>query len=407
MAAGLCNQFTVSADLTPIILSPYWWQQDPFEVTNQMAVFRGFLGLGPIFGTSSQSYNMGKTSLSQQAPYTPIAVAAYITKWEANDPLVHYLASDLTDLNTSAAPQKYATAFTFNVLNYRYMPWGGNPLILNVDLNPCNLAIKDPLVYSSDEWNFPSGQPLNANWLGQVHRGTPWQTIYLKPSDILQSVGGLNTWMNWTGDPDAADASAMSPAQDWHLASLLASMFNTNDFRSLVSVNDPDPNAWLVVLDGLTALTNTASGEFDAILVSSNSPQAAIIASAVQSARNGQPSGFFRDAGDILSVSQLTTASPFLNIAFSNGISDAAYEELPGQLLSLVRADSIGSAAPVGGRIAVQFTGYDGHDYAIQTSPDLVNWSSISTNSPAGGMLNHTNPPANADKQFYRSVLMN
>jgi len=213
--------------------------------------------------------------------------------------------------------------------------------------------------------------------------------------------------MIWTGDPDAADASAMSPAQDWRLASLLASMFNTNDLRSLVSVNNPDPNAWLVLLDGLTALTNTASGVFDAILVSSNSPQASIIASAIQAARNGQQSGFFRDTGDILSVPSLTTTSPFLNAALSNGITDAVYEEIPSQLLSLVRADSIGSAAPASGRIAIQFTGYDGHDYAIQASSDLVNWSSISTNSLTGGMLNITNPPSNADKQFYRSVLLN
>ena len=195
------------------------------------------------------------------------------------------------------------------------MPWGGNPMYYAPDGNVYNSALKDPLVSSSDGWNFPSGQPLNASWLGQVHRGTPWQTIYLKPADILESGGGLSTWMNWTGDPEAADASAMSPAQDWHLASLLASMFNTNDFRSLVSVNAPDPNAWLVLLDGLTALTNAAPGEFDAILVSSNSPQASIIADAVHAARNGQPNGFFRDAGDILSVSQLTTASPFLNAA--------------------------------------------------------------------------------------------
>ncbi len=412
MVTGLYNQFTVSADLTPITLSPYWEQQDPASVTNQMAVFRGFLGLARFPGMSSQSYNMGKTYLSLQAPYTPVALVSYITKWGANYPLVHYLASDLTDLNTSSAPQKYAAAFTFNVLNDRCMPWGGTPSLPGPSpsfnsVNRFNYTIKDPLVYSSDAWNFPSGQPLNASWLGQIHRGTPWQTIYLKPCDILQSVGGLNTWTIWTGDPDAADASAMSPAQDWHLASLLASMFNTNDFRSLVSVNDPDPNAWLVLLDGLTALTNAAPGVFDAILISSNSPQASIIASAVQAARNGQPNGFFRDAGDILSVSQLNTASPFLNIALSDGVSDAAYEELPGQLLSLVRANSIGSAASAGGRIALQFTGYDGHEYAIQASSDLVNWNGISTNSPLGGILNMTNPPSNAGRQFFRSVLMN
>ena len=81
IAAGLANQFIVSAQLTPVILSPYWEQQDPVEVANQMAVFRGFLGLAQLPGVSSQSYNLGKQSLWQQAPYTPIALVAYITKW--------------------------------------------------------------------------------------------------------------------------------------------------------------------------------------------------------------------------------------------------------------------------------------------------------------------------------------
>jgi hypothetical protein len=292
-----------------------------------------------------------------------------------------------------------------SILNGRYRPWGGNPQ--GYDPNPYDASLKDPLVYASDYWNFPVGQPLNASWLGQVHRGTPWQTIYLKSTNILSTPGGLNTWMEVTGDANPSDAASMAPAQDWHLASLLASMFNTNDFRPLVSVNNPDPNAWLVLLDGLTALTNTAPGEFDTITISSNLPQASIIASAIQSARNGQPNGLFSDAGDVLSVPPLTTASPFLNTALVNGISDAAYEEIPSQLLSLVRADSIGSAVTANGQIAVQFTGYDGHEYAIQVSSDLVNWNSICTNSPAGGVLIITNPPPNADKQFYRSVLMN
>ena len=169
-----------------------------------------------------------------------------------------------------------------------------------------------------------------------------------------------------------------------------------------------DPNAWLVLLDGLTALTNTAPGEFDAILVSSNSPQASIIANAVHAGPERQPNGFFRDAGDILVGSAADHSFTVLeHRAVPTTISDAAYEEIPSQLLSLVRADSIGSVAPANGQIAIQFTGYDGHEYVIQCLSDLVNWSSFSTNSPAGGMLNFTNPPSNADKQFYRSVLIN
>jgi hypothetical protein len=291
------------------------------------------------------------------------------------------------------------------------MPWGGNLQYLGTDPNPYNSALKDPLVKNSDGWNFPNSQPLNSDWLGQIHRGTPWQTIYLKPTDILAS-GGITNWTTWTGDSNTNDAAAMAPIQDWHLASLLASMFNTNDFRPLLSVNNPDPNAWLIALDGLTALTNEDSGQLDAVIISSNSPQAAIIANAVETARSGQPNQFFRDAGDIFATPQLSKTSPFLELispnATTNFITDAAYEEIPSQLLSLIRSDSIGSVLTTNSQTMVQFTGYDGHDYAVETSTNLLQWTSIGTNSPAGGILNFPiNPAPGSPRQFYRSLLLN
>ncbi len=55
----------------------------------------------------------------------------------------------------------------------------------------------------SDNWNFPDGEPLNPDWIGQIHRGTPWQTLFLKATNILNLTGatsGLGTWTNWTGN---------------------------------------------------------------------------------------------------------------------------------------------------------------------------------------------------------------
>jgi hypothetical protein len=299
----------------------------------------------------------------------------------------------------------------------------------NVDPNPANLAFKDPLVRGSDYWDFPTNESSLGDWLGQIHRGTPWQTIYLKASDILGEIQspsgvniGTNTWMNWTEDFDATDASAMAPVRDWHMASLLTSMLNTNDLQSLFSVNNSNPNTWLVLLDGLTALTNNLpdslrlslgflSPQFGSLIISSNSPQALVIANAIQSARASQQGRFFSDVGGILAIPQLTEQSPFLNLSSSvqltNGISDEAYEMIPSQLLPLLRADSIGSIAPTNSQMQVQFTGYDDHMYAVQASSDLKNWTCISTNSPANGTFSLTiTAPVNSGPQFYRSVLL-
>jgi hypothetical protein len=359
-----------------------------------------------------------------QMPYTPSALVVQSIDWQVNDPLVHYMASDLNNPTAGAGLFKQSQWPGYlGRLNSRYRPWGGNPAYPGVDPNPYNLQVKDPLVSSSDDWDFPDSQSLYISWLGRVHRGTPWQTVYLKAPDVLTANGvlGTNIWINWTGDTNAADAAAMSPAQDWHLASLLACMFNTNDLRSLFSVNNPDPNAWQALLDGLTAQTNNLPDaqlqslvppQFGVFVMSSNSPQVSAIANAVEAARTGQPGQFFPDVGDVLTIPELTVNSPFLNwndsVQQQKGISDEAYEIIPSQLLPLLRADSIGSVATANGQVVLQFTGYDGHNYAIEVSSNLVNWTSIGTNCPVGGVFSFTNSPTlNANPQFYRSVLLN
>jgi hypothetical protein len=405
---GYVSQVGVSLGLYTPGASGTWDQTNPTLLQNEIDGFRAFYHLALLYPSNpgeSQIVALAQATNAMQAPYTPTATAFQHVTWQANDPLVHYIASDLQGAPGNSLDRNFNWPANLGLLNARYMPWGGNPNAPSSDQNPYNLAIKDPQVWSSDDWNFPNGQTLNPDWLGQVHRGTPWQTIFLKATNILATANGLAVWENWTGDLDATDAAAMAPVQDWHLASLLASLLNTNDLRSVPSVNNPDPNAWLVLLNGLTAWTNTLPDQFDAVVISSNSPQASVIANAIQSDRMNQPGRFFRDVGDILATPQLTEQSPFLNL--SSDISDEAYEIIPSQLLSLLRADSIGSITPVNGQTLVQFTGYDGHAYAIEASSDLINWVSISTNCPVNGMFGFTNSAApNANQQFYRSVLL-
>lgn len=413
MPYGIVNQVEVSLGAVNPIWNAAYWGTTQKQTYDEVNAFLAFMYEGRAFYLTYPGYQSNPSQIAaalltnaMQAPYTSTALAVEHINWQANDPLVHYIASDLNSLfNPNGLDHNINWPANLGQLNQRYTPWGGSPMFPNLDTNAYNLAIKDPLVWSSDNWNFPTGQTLNADWLGQVHRGTPWQTIFLKATNILAAPNGSAVWENWTGDSDSTDAAAMAPVQDWHLASLLASLLNTNDFRSVPSVNNPDPNAWLVLLNGLTAWTNTLPDQFDVVVISSNSPQASIIANAIQSARINQPGGFFRDVGDILTIPQLTEQSPFLNP--SSDISDEAYEIIPSQLLSLLRADSIGSIAPTNGQTLVQFTGYDGHAYAIQVSSDLMNWTTINTNSPANGIFNFTIPAAlNVNQQFYRSVLL-
>jgi hypothetical protein len=293
-----------------------------------------------------------------------------------------------------------------------------------VDKNPYNLAYRDPLVWGSDNWSFPSTNSLPLTTLGQIHRGTPWQTVYLKATNIWNYASanipayGATTWTNWTGDADPVDAAIELPVADWRLASLLTNWFTTNDATRLMSVNDGNTADWLNVLNGMTVQTNSATNaifyvppQFDAYVMSSNSSQAAVIAGAILQNLAGQPGQTWNFAGDILATSGLAEASPWLNTSnpaqVDYGISDQAYEAIPSQLLPLLRPDSAGAILQTNGGFNVRFSGSDGLAYMLQTSTDLANWKSISTNYPVqGGFTVPVVPLANMQNQFYRSVLL-
>ena len=422
---GIASQFGVS--LGASFNGAYWDEADLNRVKAEIDGFSVFMGLSPPFQPLPAGYtgvyNSYVTNTAVQVPYTPTVTTYEYTSWQANDPLVHSLASDLnysgfdpdansvhTGVNKLANRAVLPLLPDIGTLNAHYHPWGKvSQALLGVDQNGYNRAYKDPLVKQSDNWNFPNGQPLSPDWIGQVHRGTPWQTIFLKATNILNLTGttsGVTTWTNWTGNGNPSDAINTAPVNDWHMASLLSAIFNTNNLASRFPVNNPDPVAWQELFDGLTAFTNIPEA-LNAVLISSNSTEALVIASAIQSKRSVQPGQFFKDVGDILATPQLADQSPFLTgLNVKTGITDAAYEIIPSQLLSLLRADSIGSASLVDGQPLMQFTGYDGHTYAIQASSDLANWADVSTNCPANGVFSITNSTRlNADRQFYRSVL--
>ena len=275
------------------------------------------------------------------------------------------------------------------------------------------------MVTRPDCWDFPTNQPLGIDWVGQVHRGTPWQTIFLKSTNILQRTPIWDqdrAWQVWTGNPVwrpdwrgsgqiVSDAMFTVPTNDWRLASQLASLFNTNNPHALASANQTTIAGWTALLDGLTVLTNPVWGELDQVVLSSSSPQAGAIAAALLATRSSQPGQVFLDPSGILATPELSVNSPWLSS--SNTPNDQAFEILPSQLLAKLRPDSIGSVSSGGGQVQLQFTGFDGYPYAIQVSSNLVDWTSVSTNYPSQGIFQFLDmPPRDLPQRFYRSVLL-
>jgi hypothetical protein len=353
-------------------------------------------------------------------PFTPIVQTIMPMIWEANDPLVNQFADELFHAPRSGEIMRVIPPSNpspvmlqgLGYLNERYRPWANYiESELPLDPNAYNPALKDPLMRASDNWDFPINAPLDLENLGRIHRGTPWQTIYLKSADI-----DLPTWQYWTGHTDPAVAQQTQPRRDWSLITTLQALLNTNAPQQLLSVNDRNPTNWMAALDGLTVLTNigptgfSARPEFETLTIASNSWQALMLAEAIATTRANQPSHVFRSLGELFAIPELSLASPWLNPSTEyqrfRGMTDKAYEIIPAQLLSRVRADSIGEIHLDGSETKIQFSGYDGFPYAVERSPNLTNWTSISTNYPTNGVFQFDVSSAPRSNSFYRSVLL-
>jgi hypothetical protein len=323
------------------------------------------------FATFVNSQATNANDLVRQAPYTPTRKLVMSFLLQANDPLVHYTAADLgatnylTYLKANEISRISLTNIQFGGLSTRYAPWlnfrgPGNP-------NDYDLRVKDPLIRCSDDWQFPENAFPNVGWLGRVHRGTPWQTVYLK-SGIID----LTNWVSFSGHTNPLTAVLTHPMNDWKILDLFTTAPNDNATRGQLSINNTNEAAWHAVLDGVVVITNSAKANYSALVMDPNfhAQQLGTIISGINAARLSFPgymqpdgrvinytNGSFTSLGQLLSVPQLTLASPFLNTsnalnggpalfnpsAISNNpvlLSDAAYERIPQQILSLVRVGS-------------------------------------------------------------------
>jgi hypothetical protein len=280
-----------------------------------------------------------------------------------NDPLgvaSVYISSVPTDLK--AVPKQY-----------RYKPWSSSSGLTAIygDVEGANqIAYRDGLYSYSQASPFPAGTFPNVGWLGRVHRGTPWQTVYLK-----SATNNNTTWVNWTGDRLGnyfganypIDSMISQPTNDWLLMDLFTTSPNENASRGQLSVNQTNTAAWAAVLDGVCALSNSATGPVpwfidpaDRFLYTDPVSGTKYFTNSVQyiaSSINAQrmltnflvnppqpvyPGGVFTSAGQILSVPQLTVASPYITNGGvnTNFLSDAVMERIPQQIMSLLRLGS-------------------------------------------------------------------
>jgi hypothetical protein len=374
------------------------WNPDPQAaslggtVTAQQASFQAFFqplgSLGNVPAWSSYPPGNAPNYLSSvQAPYSPTRYGVGYVIMQANDPLVHYLASDMTPsqskpgltnrFNYNQVPPTL-TNLDLGQLNSNYQPWGGNPNFAATTwsaLTAYNLTLKDPLVRYSDNWDFPTNKLPGIGWLGRVHRGTPWQTVYLKASDLLNVIQiqtnqtlpfiitatnyvGRNIWAQWAGDTQLTydqyfDTFNTAPVQDRLLFDLFTTAFNDNATRGTLSVNQGAGSsdlaaglaAWSALFSGTVVLSNnldnaTAAGvshiQYQSALpgyfppsyvvaniqpagpwsILTNSAVGQIVQGINQTRTNTFlfPLQSFEHVGDILAVPQLTEQSPFLDV---------------------------------------------------------------------------------------------
>jgi hypothetical protein len=348
---------------------------------------------GETSGFNTFLYNGTQSPLqSNQVPFVATMNYTNCFSWSANDPLVHYTVSDLADLtqnglttnnfwtNNLARQVTTSNGTSFNVLMSnqrkinvrRYAPWNVRTGVQNPHdgtILPNQIAYVDPLIFSSSDWQFPTNKYPNVGWLGRVHRGTPWQTIYLKSPPMPDAVGiphvsivtysnrvsvtnvyaNRPSWEAWTGNnnywpgsTNVSDAGMMEPTNDWKILDLFTAAPNENASRGQLSINQSGLAAWSAVLNGVIVVSNSTTPTGTSFVgfpidPYTNSVAISNLVTAINNQRDTYPYKVFTSVGDVLSTPQLTVQSPFLNTGNASTLNDAAYERIPQQIMSLLR----------------------------------------------------------------------
>lgn len=292
-------------------------------------------------------------TLRAYAPFNPSVTVTVPMSWQANDPLVHYIARDMLYVEESGIARRikppgdtnFVVMENIGIKNKRYKPWP-TEVTSKSDPDAFNLTLKDPLMTASDDWQFPTNVLPTIGWLGRIHRGTPWQTIYLKASDLglqpqtystnlnnsttwVTSYGSFaNKWSRWTGNRDLRESFLTRPVTDRILFDEFTTAFDENSTRGQLPINQTGLAAWSALLSGVVTLTNNSPGRpvfaplvvqpagyYDSLNPSTWPPLVKIVAGINQTRANTNlfPTGTFEHLGDILAVPELSVgANPAL-----------------------------------------------------------------------------------------------
>lgn len=378
---GILEQLLYAGGYRGISTTEWEGYEDLAPTAEQAASFRTF-------------FNRSDTRTNMQAPFEALRSLFTATSWGANDPLVHYTREDLSDPNRPVIvevvePPNSPTILTNNFagLNTRYSPWGGRRVpgnAVGTNSDPEHIAynhtLKDPGVRWPDDWDFPTYKMAHPGWLGRVHRGTPWQTVYLKAhmAPLIEPNGLPDlSWRRWAG------TSLTHPTNDWELMDLFTAAPTPSAAQGLLSINQTNSAAWYAALSGLMLLSNSVddidigpltngfAGDGSGLAIRVLDPREAAvrrIVDGIQRYRSQQQNGVFTNLGQILGVAELsigeTNASPlnqnpvsadvlnsspyiyrgilgdeFYSEQEQYGIPDYVYERLPQQLMGLLKME--------------------------------------------------------------------
>ncbi len=318
--------------------------------------------------TAITNFNGFMTTNESVARVLPVPFVAvrYITQnnyWEVSDPLVHYTSEDMwrgsttyVELNTNR------TVFGNGIgtANKLTVPWPSHDTA--DDKIP---SLRDPGVRTSDLWSFPTNRLPTIGWIGRVHRGTPWQSIYLKfqPANLTEFqkiVGGFPEGKDSSGRDregtirrSASAARAMHPSVDARMLDIFTTSVHPNATRGRLSINQTNLAAWSAVFSGvdLRLAKRVSRGGGDRWYPTNYIAEPAaldtnllVVVNAINRERSARHRDFHR-VSELLSVPELTSISPYLggdgfqtaNPEGYDRATDADYERIPEQIFSLLK----------------------------------------------------------------------